>query len=190
MPLLQTVGCYLPEFQNLVYKIEKYCQSDEVLFARLKTKLDFPFYEVMEYIPSISLASIGHKKFATNMLHDYKLYCVGMCLGFDTIINNHDRFKLLWRGDGNVNNILIEVLDNSREGIERSRDREDDRVRLGNFCFIDHEGHMIDNNNQQARPNIDKYMEIVSEFQLNMIQYLRKESSSMPVEFDKLCKQL
>jgi len=30
-----------------------------------------------------------------------------MCLGFDLIINNSDRFKLLWGGDGNISNVLI-----------------------------------------------------------------------------------
>ena len=49
----------------------------------------------MEYIPSISLAHIGNKKFRKYMMNDYKLYSLGICLGFDFIINNNDRFRLL-----------------------------------------------------------------------------------------------
>jgi len=90
-----------------VYLIEKYCHDDEVLYARLKTKLDFPFYEIMEYIPSVSLAHVGLKKYKKCMMTEYKMYCIGICLAFDIIINNNDRFSLIWRGEGNINNILI-----------------------------------------------------------------------------------
>lgn len=41
-----------------------------------------------------------------------------------------------------------------------------------------------------ARGNAEKYMDVVSEFHLNMIQFLRKENSSMPIEFEKLIKQV
>lgn len=41
-----------------------------------------------------------------------------------------------------------------------------------------------------ARPNADKHIDTVTEFQLNMVQYLRKENSSPPVQFDKLSKQI
>lgn len=44
VPQMQALGCYEKEFQDLVYLVEKYCHADEVLYARLKTKLDFPFY--------------------------------------------------------------------------------------------------------------------------------------------------
>ena len=32
-----------------------------------------------------------------------------MCLGFDLIINNSDRFKLVWGSEGNLSNVLIKV---------------------------------------------------------------------------------
>lgn len=56
--------------------------------------------------------------------------------------------------------------------------------------YIDHDGHMINYENQMARPNADKHIDTVTEFQLNMVQYLRKENSSPPVQFDKLSKQI
>ena len=59
------------------------------------------------------------------MLEDHKLYSLGMCLAFDIIINNCDRFKLVSRGPGNIKNILIQVKDfDSVERINRARDRE------------------------------------------------------------------
>ena len=78
-----------------------------MLYARLKSKLDFPFYQLIEYIPSISLAHTGIKKYKKNMCSLYKMYSIGICLAFDMIINNADRFKFVWRGDNNINNILI-----------------------------------------------------------------------------------
>lgn len=41
------------------------------------------------------------------MLSPEKVYELGTCLGYDMIINNQDRFQLLWSGDGNVGNVLI-----------------------------------------------------------------------------------
>lgn len=52
----------------------------------------------MEYIPSISLANVGIHKYTSNMITDYKMYTIGICLAYDIIINNNDRFALLWRG--------------------------------------------------------------------------------------------
>ena len=43
------------------------------------------------------------------MLTEYKLVNIGICIGFDLVINNNDRFALVWRGEGNMNNILVEV---------------------------------------------------------------------------------
>lgn len=123
------------------------------------------------------------KKFSRHMLSQYKVYSVGICLAYDMIINNNDRFRLVWRGEGNINNILIEIPEPTRENIERSRDREDDTVRLGNFVYIDHDGHMVDISQELARVNADKYMDVVADFHLNMIQFLRKENSSLPAEF-------
>lgn len=80
-----------------------------MLYARLKNKLDFPFYQLMEYIPSVSLIHVGEQKFLKHMLSEYKLHSLGMCLGYDMVINNNDRFSLVWRGDGNMNNCLVEI---------------------------------------------------------------------------------
>lgn len=61
----------------------------------------------MEYIPSVLLINLGKNKFSKHMTTDYKLYSIGMALAYDIIINNGDRFKLLWGGSGNLNNVLI-----------------------------------------------------------------------------------
>lgn len=78
-----------------------------MLYARIKSRMDFPFYQIIEYIPSISMAEIGRDRFEAHLLDSIKLYSIGMCLGFDLLTNNSDRFKLIWNGDGNINNVLI-----------------------------------------------------------------------------------
>lgn len=49
----------------MVFEVEKYAMADEVLSKRLQNKLDSPFYEVIEYIPSVTLVSFGPHKFET-----------------------------------------------------------------------------------------------------------------------------
>ena len=41
--------------------------------------------------------------------------------------------------------------------------------------FIDHDGHMVDKNDRLALANIEKIMEKVTKFHLEMIMHLRKE---------------
>jgi len=77
----------------------------------IKNRLNFPFYQIIEYIPSISLAEVGRDRFKNYLIEENKLYQLGMCIGFDLLTNNSDRFKLLWSSDGNVNNVLIEIRD-------------------------------------------------------------------------------
>ena len=109
MPVATTLNCYDEEFKHIVFAIEKHVLRDETLSTRLKNKLDFPFYEVIEYVPNIGLVSMGPEKFSNfiDKSNIYRLYSLGMGLGFDIAINNNDRFKCVWRGEGNANNILI-----------------------------------------------------------------------------------
>ena len=102
--------CYCPSdetFHRMIFEIEKFCEKDEVLFARMKSRLDFPFYQLLEYIPSVSLAETGKDRFESFMVERQKLFQIGICIGFDLLTNNSDRFKLVWGGDGNINNVLI-----------------------------------------------------------------------------------
>lgn len=62
-------------------------------------------------MPSVSLAEIGKERFEKHLLEHEKLYAMGMGIGFDLIINNSDRFKLVWRGEGNINNVLVRIED-------------------------------------------------------------------------------
>jgi hypothetical protein len=55
VPLMAIKACYEPECQKLVYLIEQFCYKDQMLYSYLKNRLDFPFYEIMEYVASISL---------------------------------------------------------------------------------------------------------------------------------------
>lgn len=119
------------------------------------------------------------------------MYSIGMCLAFDMVINNNDRFSFVWRGEGTINNILIAVPAELRPlQLERARDRGDSSVKLEKYVFIDHGGNMADIEDRIAAENIEKYMQKATELQLNMIMYLRKETSTLPSEFEKLAKQI
>lgn len=51
------------------------------------------------------------------------------------IINNHDRFQLIWKGDGNLSNVLVQV--ELSEQIGDAKDRNEVGVKLGPYVFID-----------------------------------------------------
>lgn len=57
---------------------------------------------------------VGKNKFAKHMISDYKLYSLGMVIAYDMIINNPDRFRLIWRSSGNLNNVLIEIINTQK----------------------------------------------------------------------------
>lgn len=59
---------------------------------------------------------------------------------------------------------------------------------MGNYVFIDHDGHMLDEKNREAVGNLNRYMEKVTEFQLQVIMFLRKEGH-YPECFKKLIGQ-
>ena len=52
------------------------------------------------------------------------------------------------------------------EKIEMGRDRENLEIKLGNYVFIDHDGHMVDKNDRLASANIEKIMDKVTKFHL------------------------
>ena len=89
----------------------------------MRSRLDFPFYQILEYIPSVSLAEIGKSRFEKYLLKNSALVQMGMCIGFDLITNNSDRFKLVWGGDGNINNLLISVINHEAYDMTTLKDR-------------------------------------------------------------------
>lgn len=95
-----------------------------------------------------------------------------MCVGFDLLTNNSDRFKLLWSSDGNINNVLIEVKDYDAYENHELKDRSNIDVGLGNYVFIDHSGFLLDLKNEIAFQNFERYMKKVCDFQLDMIRSL------------------
>ena len=146
---------------------------------RIKTKLDFPFYQILQYIPSVSLAEIGPERYRKWMAEQHKFYSLGMCLAFDLIINNSDRFKLVWGGEGNLSNVLIEVESHDCFPLKQIKERGNLSVPLGNFVFIDHEGHLLDLSNIQANNNFHAYLQKVTKFYISLIRGIG-ESSELP----------
>jgi endonuclease IV len=108
-----------------------------------------------------------------------------MCLGFDLLTNNSDRFKLLWGSDGNINNVLIEVTDYSEHSLDELRDRNNTSTKLGGYIFIDHSGYLLDLTNEFAAKNFERYMEKVCNLQTQIIKFLSDQGPA-PKEFEKL----
>jgi hypothetical protein len=95
-----------------------------------------------------------------------------MCIGFDILTNNSDRFKLLWSSDGNINNVLIEVGDHDAHELHKIRDRSNTEIGLGNYVFIDHSGFLLNLKDPIAAKNFEHYMKRVCDFLISMIRAL------------------
>lgn len=128
------------------------------------------------------MAEIGKERFEKYLLTPSKLYSLGMCLGFDLLINNSDRFRLLWSSNGNINNVLVQALDHNSHKLQWIKDRTNTEVRLGNFMYIDHEGYLLDLRNSIAAANFEKYMARVNDFLVRTLRSLSEEKQ-MPEEF-------
>lgn len=98
-----------------------------------------------------------------------------MCIGFDLLTNNSDRFKLLWGGEGNINNVLIEVKDFDAYEHHEIKDRSNLDIALSGYVFIDHSGYLLDLKNEMAARNFEKYMNKVCDFHIGMIRALSEE---------------
>lgn len=92
-----------------------------------------------------------------------------MCIGFDLLTNNSDRFRLLWSSDGNINNVLIEVKDHDAFELNKIRDRGNTEIKLGDYVFIDHSGFLLNLKDPLAAKNFEVYMKRVCDFLVNMI---------------------
>ena len=61
-----------------------------------------------------------------------KMQSIGVCIGFDLITNNNDRFRLskLWNttNEGNICNVLIKIPNYFSSDRVKIRDREDTKV--------------------------------------------------------------
>ena len=112
-----------------------------------------------------------------------------MCLGFDILINNSDRFRLLWSSNGNINNVLVQIEDHDSHKLQWIKDRSNTDIKLGNFMYIDHEGYLLDLKNSIAAANFEKYMVKANDFLVKTLRALSEEKE-MPEEFEKLQKQI
>lgn len=112
-----------------------------------------------------------------------------MCLGFDIITNNSDRFRLLWSSGGNINNVLVQIEDHDSHEMHWIKDRTNTNVQLGNYVFIDHSGYLLDLKNPIAAQNFENYMSRACDFLVKLVRAISEEKP-MPEEFDKLKKQI
>lgn len=91
---------------------------------------------------------MGKQRFDKYLITEWKLQSMGICIGFDMLINNSDRFKLgkIWSSlsEGNVANILIEVPEHYMHHMDEINSRESLSVKLGEYWFIDHGGFLLD----------------------------------------------
>lgn len=109
-------------------------------------------------------------------------------MGFDLLINNSDRFKLIWTSEGNIGNVLVEIKDHDIHTQHELKSRSNLNAVLEGYVYIDHSGYLLDLQNKMALQNFERYMTKVGDFHVKLIRALSEEKE-LPDEFNKFKKQ-
>lgn len=97
----------------------------EELYQRVRSRLDRPFLEILEYLPGISLTEMGPKR-ALKILNYYdpksrhRMIKLGFIFGLDLLLNNSERLPLsVWNNTGDPEHLIARTeptyLDTTRE---------------------------------------------------------------------------
>lgn len=176
--------------------IELATSKDEVVRRLTKSKLQSPMLLLMEYVPNISITYMGPKKaeLIFNAIDDFsidRLINLGRIFAMDTIINNSDRYPVMWENNGNPENLLLQV--NTSENTTTKELRDPFNLTLGfeNFVAIDNRVNLLDKNCKYSLPNLIKYHEKLSEFLKKLLEYLEeiRVSNENSIDFKKVLNE-
>lgn len=159
--------------------IEIATAKDEVVRRSIKSKLQSPMLLLMEYIPNISITYMGPKKAEIifgcgdeNSIN--RLINLGKIFAMDTIINNSDRYPIIWENNGNPENLLLKVKTAENTTTKELRDPFNLTMEFSNFIAIDNRVNLLDKKCKYASPNLLKYHEKMIEFVKSLLKYLEE----------------
>lgn len=147
--------------------------SDEVVRRSIKSKLNSPMLMLMEYIPSLSITYMGPQKaeriFGGN---EERLINLGRIFAMDVLINNSDRYPIVWDNNGNPENLLLGVRTFNGTTAKELRDPFNMELGFGNFVAIDSRVNLLDRNCKYSLPQLVKYEERINGFLKGLMGYV------------------
>lgn len=120
-------------------------RCDDVLCYRMKEKFKVAFFELIEYIPNLSISKLGPLRAplvfsAADIKGKLRLVKIGFIYAFDIFLNNGDRCPLnIWRNEGNIENLLLKVqcFENNLTS-EKLKSHDYVELKYEDFYAIDH----------------------------------------------------
>ena len=151
--------------------------SDEVVRRSIKSKLNSPMLMLMEYIPSLSITYMGPQKaeriFSGNEAGAIeRLINLGRIFAMDVLINNSDRYPIIWDNNGNPENLLLGVRTFQGTSAKELRDPFNMELGFGNFVAIDSRVNLLDRNCKYSLPQLVKYEERINGFMKGLMGYV------------------
>ncbi|EGR29772.1 hypothetical protein IMG5_148530 [Ichthyophthirius multifiliis] len=179
VPTLRIVRYYDQEFDLILHNLQRATFCDEVLGRRVSSRLDMPFLQVMEYIPGISVEQMGPHRAA--LIFDHitpesrdRLIRLGMILAFDTLINNSDRYPLIWDGDGNAANIIVKMMTNFLTKTEQLKDINNLNIDFEKFYAIDSGWGQVNTTNEQGLKALQIYYNKLEDFLSSLFEDMKQ----------------
>ena len=159
--------------------IELATQKDEALRRSIKSKLQSPMFLLMEYVPSLTITYMGPKKAeqifsGVDEISIDRLINLGRIFAMDTIINNSDRYPIVWDNNGNPENLLLKVRTLENTTVKELRDPFNLSLQFLSFVAIDSRVNLLDKNCKYSLPNLIKYEEHMHEFVKDLLKYIEE----------------
>jgi hypothetical protein len=168
-PDVKILPFYDSEFKAMVHSMEAISLHDDHLRYIIRLSMDRPFILLQEYIPAITLDKLGEKRAERCLSTNYadassRLINMGRIIAADILLNNNDRFPLIWDNDGNYGNILFEVKTDEKIDDELLLEPNYTDLNFEDSVAIDTTCHCLDESNRYGKAGAEKYLKRVEKF--------------------------
>jgi len=168
-PDIKILPFYDPEFKAMVHSMEALSLHDDHLRYIIRLSMDRPFILLQEYIPAITLDKLGDRRAERCLSTNYadassRLINIGRIIAADLLLNNNDRFPLIWDNDGNYGNILFEVKTDEKIDDDLLMEPNYTDLNFDNSVAIDTTCHCLDETNRYGQRGTEKYLARLRDF--------------------------
>lgn len=139
---------YDKEYKFMLHSLERVSFHDDTLRYMIRIHMDRPFILLQEYIPAVSLATMGSKRADRCFNVAYpdasnRLINIGKIIAADCVVNNPDRMPMIWDNHGNSSNLLFEINTDEKIDDEKIANMDYSDFQFSNAVAIDNKTFSI-----------------------------------------------
>ena len=179
------------DFQTMIIAIDRASYIDPTIKQRVRSRLDRPFIMLMEYIPGYSIGNIGTVKTKAAFDPSFpesrdRLIRMGIIIATDCFLNNSDRIPLIWKNEGNSENLIVKVNSDWTTTTEELRNPENLNLKMSDLYAIDNRPYLYDKVNTTAKANYENYLVTFEKLIFSLFEILKtvKEGKVNPYEVE------